>query len=275
METLLAARPKLLENRAFVETWLPRLAPPDGLDPDRDPAVRLAWLERLQAFADKLPPAFNTIKASILFQRLAFDLKQNTPDAARLVAYLKLPRPVPYLNPVFRERQDLFQNQADLSTDLTALTGQGPITDDTALVRRTLLILLAKSPDPGAFQPWLEASFLNALLAEARQLKSGPVPLDLETVYFGGGTPTLLSTGVLAKLLPELARTLDFQGVGEWTMEVNPRTITAEKAEVMRQAGVSRVSLGVQAWDVPTLATLGRDHAPEEAEHALDRKSVV
>ena len=177
LETLLAARPALLENRAFVETWLPRLAPPDGLDPDRDPAVRLAWLERLQTFADKLPPAFNTIKASVLFQRLAFDLKQNTPDAARLVAYLKLPRPVPYLNPVFRERQDLFQNQADLSTDLTALTGQGPITDDTALVRRTLLILLAKSPDPGAFQPWLEASFLNALLAEA-QLTTKPATAD-------------------------------------------------------------------------------------------------
>jgi hypothetical protein len=177
LETLLAARPALLENRAFVETWLPRLAPPDGLDPDRDPAVRLAWLERLQAFADKLPPAFNTIKASVLFQRLAFDLKQNAPDAARLVDYLKLPRPVPYLNPVFRERQDLFQNQADLSTDLTALTGQGPITDDTALVRRTLLILLAKNPDPGAFQPWLEASFLNALLAEA-QLTTKPATAD-------------------------------------------------------------------------------------------------
>ena len=113
------------------------------------------------------------------------------------------------------------------------------------------------------------ATYADALLAEARQLKAGPVPLDLETVYFGGGTPTLLSTRVLANLLPELARTLDFQRVGEWTMEVNPRTITAEKAEVMRQAGVSRVSLGVQAWDVPTLATLGRDHAPEEAEHAF------
>ncbi|MES2469646.1 MAG: hypothetical protein V4675_20250 [Verrucomicrobiota bacterium] len=177
LETLLTTRPKLLENRAFVETWLPRLAPPDGLDPDHDPAVRLAWLERLQAFAATLPPAFNTIKASVLYQRLAFDLKQNTPDAARLVAYLKLPRPVPYLNPLFRERQDLFRNQADLSTDLTALTGQGPITDDTALVRRTLLILLAKNPDPGAFQPWLEASFLNALLAEA-QLTTQPATAD-------------------------------------------------------------------------------------------------
>ena len=112
------------------------------------------------------------------------------------------------------------------------------------------------------------ATYGDALLAEARLLKAGPVPLALETVYFGGGTPTLLSASVLAELLPELASELDFSRVTEWTMEVNPRTITPQKAEVMRRAGVTRVSLGVQAWDVPTLATLGRDHAPEEAEEA-------
>ena len=112
------------------------------------------------------------------------------------------------------------------------------------------------------------ATYAEALLAEGRLLKSGPVPLTLETVYFGGGTPTLLSRPVLEYLLPALTGVLDFSHVQEWTMEVNPRTITAEKAAVMRQAGVSRVSLGVQAWDIPTLATLGRDHSPDEAEEA-------
>jgi oxygen-independent coproporphyrinogen-3 oxidase len=110
--------------------------------------------------------------------------------------------------------------------------------------------------------------YAGALLAEARLLRSGPVPLALETVYFGGGTPTLLSRNTLDKLLPELAGVLDFSAVTEWTMEVNPRTINPDKAAVMRQAGVTRVSLGVQAWDQPTLTTLGRDHAPEEAEEA-------
>ena len=108
----------------------------------------------------------------------------------------------------------------------------------------------------------------EALLAEARLLNTSAVPLALDTVYFGGGTPTLLSTATLAELLPRLADTLDFSGVAEWTMEVNPRTITPEKAAVMRRAGVTRVSLGVQAWDLPTLATLGRDHSPAEAEEA-------
>ncbi|MDB6133524.1 MAG: Oxygen-independent coproporphyrinogen-III oxidase-like protein [Verrucomicrobiales bacterium] len=119
-------------------------------------------------------------------------------------------------------------------------------------------------PDGGSL-----AGFAEALLAEARLLKAGGTPLELETVYFGGGTPTLLSRAVLGRLLPALAETLDFSAVREWTMEVNPRTITPEKAEIMRRAGVSRVSLGVQAWDPPTLAVLGRDHAPEEAEEAF------
>ncbi|MDB6069750.1 MAG: putative oxygen-independent coproporphyrinogen oxidase, partial [Verrucomicrobiales bacterium] len=88
------------------------------------------------------------------------------------------------------------------------------------------------------------AGYSAALLAEARSWRAGEVPLALDTVYFGGGTPTLLSTSILADLLPALAATLDFGKVREWTMEVNPRTITPEKAEVMRAAGVTRVSLG-------------------------------
>lgn len=113
------------------------------------------------------------------------------------------------------------------------------------------------------------STFADALLAEARLLRRSGIPLDLDTVYFGGGTPTLLSRAVLENLLPSLARELDFSRLGEWTMEVNPRTITPEKAAVMRDAGVTRVSLGVQAWDPPTLGVLGRDHAPAEAEEAF------
>jgi oxygen-independent coproporphyrinogen-3 oxidase len=52
----------------------------------------------------------------------------------------------------------------------------------------------------------------------------------------------------------------------EYTMEANPRTITASKAALMREQGVTRVSLGIQAWDEATLKTLGRDHSPAEAQ---------
>lgn len=173
LEALVQARPDLLENQNFVYALLPRLAPPDGDDPERQPSIKLAWLERLQAFADKLSANFNSLKASILYARLEYDLQHNTPDAGRLVAYLKFPRPVLYLNPAFRRNEEIFRHQTDPSADFSALTGHGPIGNDQPLVRKYLLILLTKNPDPAPFQPWVENSFLNALLAEA-QLTSNP-----------------------------------------------------------------------------------------------------
>lgn len=113
------------------------------------------------------------------------------------------------------------------------------------------------------------AGFPAALLAEARALVEGPVPLALETVYFGGGTPTFLPTAVLENFLPELASILNFGQVQEWTMEINPRTIDAKKAAVLRGCGVNRASLGVQAWDAESLEILGRDHSPAEGEEAF------
>jgi oxygen-independent coproporphyrinogen III oxidase len=107
------------------------------------------------------------------------------------------------------------------------------------------------------------AAFVEAVLAEARQ-KAGQ--LDLETVYFGGGTPTALSETHLQRLLSGLHDILDLSRVTEFTMEANPRTVTPSKAAMMRAAGVDRISLGIQAWDEATLQTLGRDHAPADAE---------
>lgn len=108
-------------------------------------------------------------------------------------------------------------------------------------------------------------SFVDAVLAEARRQRER-FELRPETVYFGGGTPTALSEGHLERLLAGLRESLDLSQVAEFTMEVNPRTVTASKTAMMRRLGVDRISLGIQAWDEPTLRTLGRDHAPADAE---------
>jgi oxygen-independent coproporphyrinogen-3 oxidase len=70
----------------------------------------------------------------------------------------------------------------------------------------------------------------------------------------------------LERLLRGLRERVDMSEVVEFTMEANPRTVTVSKAALMRDLGVTRVSLGIQAWDEATLKTLGRDHAPVEAE---------
>lgn len=109
------------------------------------------------------------------------------------------------------------------------------------------------------------AGFVEAVLTEATQVQK-QYPLDLHTVYLGGGTPTALSEKHMDRLLGGLGDLLDLSRVSEFTSEVNPRTVTASKAEMMLRRGVSRISLGIQAWDAPTLKTLGRDHLPADAE---------
>lgn len=108
-------------------------------------------------------------------------------------------------------------------------------------------------------------AFVEAVLTEAR-MRSELHPCQFETLYFGGGTPTALSLGHLDHLINGLRDIFDLSQLREFTFEANPRTVPAAKAELLRKHGVTRVSLGVQAWDEATLATLGRDHSPQEAE---------
>ena len=111
-------------------------------------------------------------------------------------------------------------------------------------------------------------AFVDAVLAEARFHRER-MPVQLKTVFFGGGTPTALSEQHLERLLAGLQDTFDLGDVVEFCLEANPRTITPPKADMMRRRGVTRVSLGVQAWDEATLKTLGRDHAPAQAEETF------
>jgi oxygen-independent coproporphyrinogen III oxidase len=112
-------------------------------------------------------------------------------------------------------------------------------------------------------------AFLRALTAEAAAARAKwGAWLAPETVYFGGGTPSMVSSGQLEKWLPDFCAALELEHVREWTVEINPRTIDDRKAAVLRAQGVTRASLGVQAWDEPSLTVLGRDHAPAEAEEA-------
>lgn len=112
------------------------------------------------------------------------------------------------------------------------------------------------------------AAFVNAVLAEAR-MQAEKIGLRPRTIFFGGGTPTALSEPHLDRLLAGLREVFSFDDAAEFCLEANPKTITTSKAAMMRSHGVTRISLGAQAWDEKTLATLGRDHSPAEAEETF------
>ena len=111
--------------------------------------------------------------------------------------------------------------------------------------------------------------FIEAILAEAES-RAGHAPLAPRTIYFGGGTPSLLSPTHLELLCRGLGQHFDLSKVEEWTLEANPATFDVAKAQLMRQLGVNRISLGVQSFDADTLQVLGRDHSSADAIDAFE-----
>ena len=93
--------------------------------------------------------------------------------------------------------------------------------------------------------------------------------LSPETIYFGGGTPTALTTSQLEFLLGGFHQRLDLSSVAEWTIEANPGSVSARKAALLRKLGVTRVSLGIQSWDDELLKVLGREHNSQQAEQSF------
>ena len=104
-------------------------------------------------------------------------------------------------------------------------------------------------------------ALVRALLLEL-EAQSERFEIAPETIYFGGGTPSLLSTKALTELLKGIRSRVDCENLREWSTEANPMTFDAGKAAVMREYGIDRVSLGVQSWNARLLKLLGRDHTP-------------
>ncbi|MDE0298289.1 MAG: radical SAM family heme chaperone HemW [Candidatus Poribacteria bacterium] len=92
----------------------------------------------------------------------------------------------------------------------------------------------------------------------------------LKTVFIGGGTPSILSAESLEGLFKHLHAVFDVNGTAEITVECNPGTVDRQKLEVMRSAGVNRLSFGVQAMDDATLEQLGRIHTVDEVLQSYD-----
>jgi oxygen-independent coproporphyrinogen-3 oxidase len=111
-------------------------------------------------------------------------------------------------------------------------------------------------------------SFCEAVLRELERLVAAHCILP-STIYFGGGTPTVLNMAQLELLLRGFHERLDLSQLVEWTMEANPGSISARKAGVLQKFGVNRISLGVQSWDDELLKLLGREHNARQAEESF------
>ncbi|MCQ2407527.1 MAG: radical SAM family heme chaperone HemW [Oscillospiraceae bacterium] len=107
--------------------------------------------------------------------------------------------------------------------------------------------------------------------AVCRNLAALPAGLQADTLYFGGGTPSLLPVRHLDAMIETAAERCRLSEDTEITLEANPLTATAEMLAEWRIAGINRLSLGVQSFDAEILQILGRKHSPEQALAAVYR----
>src|SRR6266536_744113 len=116
-----------------------------------------------------------------------------------------------------------------------------------------------------------EARFTRAFAAEIAATAARVPARTVSTIFFGGGTPSLMQPATVGAILDAVARHWPIAPDVEVTLEANPTSVEATRFRGFRLAGVNRVSLGVQALDDGALAKVGRLHSAREALAAVAR----
>ena len=120
-----------------------------------------------------------------------------------------------------------------------------------------------------------EARYLDALCADVE----AALPLiwgrSVHSIFIGGGTPSLFSPDSIDRLLGDLRALLPLNPDAEVTLEANPGTFERDRFKAFRQAGVNRLSIGVQSFDDAKLQALGRVHSGQQARAAIAKAEGV
>ncbi|WP_116475177.1 radical SAM family heme chaperone HemW [Zobellella maritima] len=120
-----------------------------------------------------------------------------------------------------------------------------------------------------------EQAYISALLDDLRQDQHLVQGRHLHSIFIGGGTPSLLSPEAIGRLLAGIREQLPFAPEIEITLEANPGTVEAGRFAGFMQAGVNRISIGIQSFQADKLRRLGRIHDPEQARFAAREAKAV
>lgn len=130
--------------------------------------------------------------------------------------------------------------------------------------------LSAGSAGAGHLSAQTEARYLDALRADLESALPQIWGRRVHTVFIGGGTPSLFSPDSIDQLLSDLRARLPLEADAEITMEANPGTFETDRFKAFRQAGINRLSIGVQSFDDAKLRALGRVHNRAQAVAAVE-----
>ena len=114
------------------------------------------------------------------------------------------------------------------------------------------------------------SDYINALLQEAEIRRNYLGPETVSTIYFGGGTPSVLPPAAVGSIIDHLKKFFKVEKDNEITVELNPEDVTGEYIKDLKNQGVNRVSLGVQSWYDDDLKLLNRRHNSAQASAALE-----
>ena len=106
--------------------------------------------------------------------------------------------------------------------------------------------------------------YVETLVCEIQQAKESYKEYRVTTIFLGGGTPSILSAEQIERIFRALRENFRIEEDAEITIEANPGTVTAEKAETWKRVGINRVSIGLQSAENRELKMLGRIHTYEE-----------
>lgn len=120
-----------------------------------------------------------------------------------------------------------------------------------------------------------DADYVNALIFDLEQELPAIWGRKIQTIFIGGGTPSLMQPESLQLLLSQIRARVNLSPLAEITMEANPGTVDQHKFAEFHEAGINRLSIGIQSFDNQLLQRIGRIHDSLQAGHAIERAQTA
>ncbi len=168
LDECLTLKPDLLNNSAFINTYLSKLRPSDDVDWQHDMEARRDYLQRLWTFVERLAPTHNSLKANVLYHRLVLDRELGQYDKKRFTTYIQLPRAASYVNPRYLNQPSQQRFTADLNASFDAAIVLPAVSNDEPLVRSYLQHFFLTETTYQPFEAYLNDVYLKHLFAETK-----------------------------------------------------------------------------------------------------------
>lgn len=231
LDELAQLRPELREQQGFIETRLQRMRPDANLDDDLD--ARAQHLAALWTFVEPLAPAFNSLKAHVLYHQLDLNRWQGNYDRAAFEQYIQLPRNGQHVAYQLQRRHR--DTLAELHQDFRRITGLSPIGDDSELVLDYLMQIFAdpELDDHRGYAAWLDEGYLRRVFAETKILAGLGDPERWYSLLDDPGYYQTLKDRVCIKLAPQNRRRFGADEPVELLVDVeHVRTLVVKVFEI-------------------------------------------